>query len=492
MRQGNETGFVVDPNEGLYSSVKGKENTPDKAELQLNVSEQLPSIDNHRKMVEAIPALFFKTKVLDEIYLFWAESGNIDSNLETIAEKINGENFPEDEKDSISKWLTNRNKELQEIYGGINNFVASEKPDRKDLALIHSKIQGYQEDSRSEEQYKAVSEVIAEALESGITIEEVRAKIAQHALSEIFTLFEYQYLIAGDLEKVSRNISGFIESTRDSYTDEKEELRAAISSNDWNLHEGDAGYEAAKERKDTIRKRVQLFSDLYSWYAEGSTDEESSTMWSIRSRNIKVLLGIAESDSAYKANCVTILQTAEALYRSININDAVYDHNNKIYEKYVEPVKLEEERLGHLSKIQSIVETTDGDVEIIESEMDTIRGEWFKTRLKTVVSAVGSGASLYGAHLLSEQADFLDFVVRGSRGEFWVSGFDKLRVPYGEIPELINKIQNIKTAEVAAIVAGVALAGYSLYELYKSGILSEKVELFKEAINLQKKKDTGS
>ncbi|RJR27006.1 hypothetical protein C4561_04490 [candidate division WWE3 bacterium] len=241
------------------------------------ISNQLPQVAEHQIFVDAFSDMFFSQRPLDMLYKFWIQSGYFEELLSCLDILVKVEVEEVSEFTQIQKYVIERGQELTDIYNRIIGYIDKNGKSYLEIAPIYFSIEEFYARLKFDFQMAALAEVIKEPILSKVlTIHTIRQRIAQHALDEILSLLELDYLSYDESQEKRK----LIKTTIDNYSSEKAELFKAIEKDEtlWNTNSDGKGDKQARITKLTnlldFYKLSEASHNLSAIFNEASGDEK--------------------------------------------------------------------------------------------------------------------------------------------------------------------------------------------------------------------------
>jgi hypothetical protein len=207
----------------------------------------------------------FPKKALDRMYEFWLEMDGFTDGVLRMDKAMRLPGVPEKEKAAAKKYLDDLVVVAEPISASLREFFIISEDQRswkKDSKPIYDAIKKYDDSDdvgKYEHSITALLETISETKGSGWkTEQEMRQKIAQHALEELWVTCDYaQFYYAADVDIDATTI--------DDFNQEKSEFIAALNGDFWN----ESQLEKNKKAVSALRKVLEDVDDeIYPKYLD--------------------------------------------------------------------------------------------------------------------------------------------------------------------------------------------------------------------------------
>lgn len=284
---------------------------------------KFPDISIFQDLVEVMQnsRMFgFPKRELDRIYEFWTEMNDLTKSVIRMSKSLKAMGVPSEEKKQAKEYFDDLVEAIANIAEAMRDFANKPKEDcswKQDGKPIYQAIRNYDEDETTgvyEDSIVALFEAISETIQQRQLDErEIRQRIAQHAIQELWTSFDYErFYYAGDVDQDSTTI--------DDFDTEKDEFLSTLSGDSWTEEE----LAQQKKKISALRRAVEDIDD--GSYAE----------------NISILWNAARGKGKKRTTAIDIIVATEEILRDLD-NEGVFEWDP---DEEAEDYEDEEEDVG--------------------------------------------------------------------------------------------------------------------------------------------------
>jgi len=228
-------------------------------------------------------------EILDTTNIWWRTINKTQEGLSRYKSAFTLFGLPRLESRQARQGYEEAQDITNKIIWGIDLFLHSSKPSWDKVGEIAETVGSWNERKKEDGQIVALCEAISETNNLGLSENEIRQKIAQHAWDELMAIFPYAKVRDETL------------TTRDELETEKQELKTAIEGPLWDIDDRKkAGVDFRKYKGQMRKGEYELtlrraFKFLYEC-AKGNIPQKKSAIDILRAQE-EIFVGLYDEDA---------------------------------------------------------------------------------------------------------------------------------------------------------------------------------------------------